>query len=168
MTLRGEFPVLARKFRQLAAAWRALEVSVVEDLPSGERPAASDRLAEVVTDGTADLQPALRAMDAISMEIGRPISIEIADSLHAAALALLRTQRRLDDEFRCHRAATELARAVQGRGPRWIGWARSIRSGVDGCVDSLRSTENTMLRCWRETAELAMRFGIEEGSEGRR
>ncbi|MDA3647761.1 hypothetical protein LZ318_37020 [Saccharopolyspora indica] len=158
MTLRGEFPVLARKIRQLAAAWRALEVSVVEDRPGGERPAVSDRLAEVVTDGTAELQPALRAVR------GRPE----ADALHTTALALLRTQRRLDDEFRCHHAANELARAVQGRGPEWLGWARSIRSGVDGCVDSLRSTENTMLRCWRETAELALRFGIEEGGEGRR
>lgn len=168
MTLRGEFPVLARKIRQLAAVWRALEVSVVEDLPSGERPAMSDRLAEVVTDGTADLQSALLAFGTISKEAGRPISIEIADTLHTTALALLRTQRRLDDEFRCHHAATELTRAVQGRGPEWIGWARSIRSGVDGCLDSLRSTEHTMLRCWRETAELALRFGIEEGGEGRR
>lgn len=158
MTLRDEFTVLARKVRQLAAAWRALEVTVVQDRPSGDRPAVSDRLAEVTTDGAADLQRALRAVR------GRPD----ADALHTTALALLRTQRRLDDEFRCLRAAGELARGVQGRGPEWLGWARSVRSGVDGCVESLRSTENTMLRCWRETAELATRFGIEEGSEGRR
>ncbi|MGI8308359.1 hypothetical protein [Saccharopolyspora hattusasensis] len=158
MTLRGEFPVLARELRRFAAAWRALEVTVVEDRPTGESPAVSDRLAEVVTDGTADLQPALRAVrDRVD-----------ADVLHTTALALLRMQRRLDDEFRCHHAATDLARAVQWRGPEWLSWARSIRSGVDGRVDSLRSTEDTMLRCWRETAELAVRFGIKGNCEGRR
>ncbi|MEU5848807.1 hypothetical protein [Saccharopolyspora shandongensis] len=156
MTLRDEFPLLARELRQLAAAWRALEVSVIEDRPSGESPAVSDRLAEVVTDGRAELQPALIAVR------GRPDG----EALHTTALALRQTQRRLDDEFRCHHAAAELMRAVRGRGPQWLGWAHSIRSGVDGCVDSLRSTEDTMLRCWREAAELAVRFGIEGNCEG--
>ncbi|MCI2419032.1 hypothetical protein MOQ72_16430 [Saccharopolyspora sp. K220] len=153
MTLHGELPVLARELRQFAASWRALEISVIEDRPTGESPAMSDRLAEVVTDGTAELQPALRAIS------GRPDG----DALHTTALALLRMQRRIEDEFRCHHAAAELTRAVHGRGPQWLGWARSIRSGVDGCVDSLRSTENSMLRCWREAAELAVRVGNCEG-----
>ncbi|MBB5155045.1 hypothetical protein [Saccharopolyspora phatthalungensis] len=158
MTLLSEFPVLAGELRQLAAEWRALEISVIEDRPAGESPAVSDRLAEVVTDGTADLQPALLAVH------GRPH----CEALHTAALALLRMQRRLDDEFRCYHAATALTHAVRGRGPEWIGWARSIRSGVDGCVSSLRSTENIMLRCWREAAGLVERVGNEGNCEGER
>jgi hypothetical protein len=143
MILRVEFAVLGKEIRQLAQAWHALEVSVVEDRPSGEGLAVSDRLAEVVADGTAELAPAVDAAG------------PTADSLHTLATALLGTRRRLDDEFRSYTAVSRLLRSVHGRGNQWRGWAHSISSGADRCAESLEAAENAMVRCWREVVELA-------------
>ncbi|HET6499987.1 MAG TPA: hypothetical protein VFG87_04395 [Amycolatopsis sp.] len=145
MTLRAEFAVLGRRLAELAEAWRALEVSVVEDRPPGEGLAVSDRLAEVVADGGAELHPAIA-----TGKLG-----PTAEALHAAATALVRLRRSLEADFRSHTAVSGLVHAVHGRGGQWRGWARSIRTGADRCADCLAAAENAMLRCWREVVELA-------------
>ncbi|MFE0026947.1 hypothetical protein [Amycolatopsis sp. NPDC059021] len=145
MTLAGEFALLGKEIRRLAEVWRELGVSVVTDRPAGVGLALADHLAEAVTDGSADLVLAVRAIEA------RPG----AGPLHAAATALLRTRRRLDDEFSAYTPVSELMRAVRGRGAEWRGWAQSVRHGVDRCAEPLADAETAMLRCWREVGEVA-------------
>ncbi|HKS49954.1 MAG TPA: hypothetical protein VJT49_33570 [Amycolatopsis sp.] len=143
MILRTEFAVLGSLLRALAEAWRALEVSVVEDRPPGEGLAVADRLAEVVADGSAELSP---VVDSGALT---------GESLHAAATALVRLRRSLDEDLRSHTAVSDVLHAVRGRDSQWRGWARSILSGAGRCAESLYAAENAMLRCWREVAEVA-------------
>ncbi|WAL69271.1 hypothetical protein ORV05_16360 [Amycolatopsis cynarae] len=145
MTLRDEFEVLGTEIRELARAWRALEVSVVEDRPPGDGLAVSDRLAEAVTEGVADLAPAVEV-------VGRRCT---ARSLHTTAAALLRSRRRIEDDFRSHLAMSALVRSVRGCDHQWRGWARSVSRGADRCAESQCGAEDAMLRCWREAVELA-------------
>jgi hypothetical protein len=142
MTFRAEFTVLNGKVRLLADAWHALELAVCEDRPGGEGLAVADHLAEVVTDGAAELQAATLA----------PAT---ADGLHTTAAALLWVRRRIDDEYRSHTGVSALLRGVQGRETEWRGWVKGVRRGADRCVDALRDAEDAMLRCWREAVELA-------------
>jgi hypothetical protein len=145
MILRTEFAVLGARLRDLAEAWRALTVCVVEDRPPGDGLAVSDHLAEVVADGTGEL------LGALGSGVWKPT----ADSLNTAACTLVRLRSRLESEFRSYPAGSRLRRSVRERGRQWRGWARSVESGVDRCAESLEAAENAMLRCWSEVVELA-------------
>jgi hypothetical protein len=145
MTLRSEFSLLGNEVRRLAETWRALEICVEQDRPSGVGLAAADHLAEVITDGTGEVEAATRATCG-------PVG---ADSLHATASALLNLRRRIDGQCRSHHAVSGLLRAVQGRETEWRGWAKSVRTGVDQCAEVLYAAEDAMVRCWREAVELA-------------
>jgi hypothetical protein len=144
MTLRSEFSLLDREIRQLAEAWRALEVTVCEDQPAGDGLAAATKLAESVSEGTAELGPAVHA-------VRGPFS---ADALHATTTAVIMVHRRLDEDFRAHPAMNALLLAARGRGGQWRGWVRSVAAGADRCAEAVRAAEDAILRCWRETVEL--------------
>ncbi|RSN40566.1 hypothetical protein DMC64_32815 [Amycolatopsis sp. WAC 04197] len=145
MTLDTEFSRLGKEVNQVAACWRALEISVAEDRPAGVGLAAADHLAEVVLDGTGEVEAATRATQG-------PVS---AESLHTTASSLLNLRRRVDGHCRSHHAVSGLLRAVHGREQEWRGWAKSFHAGVDQCSTALSSAEDVMVRCWREAVELA-------------
>lgn len=145
MTLRTEFFTLGKDLNILSECWRALEICAAEDRPSGVGLAAADHLAEIITDGTGDVETAARATHG-------PVN---AETLYTTASALLKLRRRVEGECRSHHAVSGLLRAVHGREQEWRGWAKSVRAGVDQCADALSSAEDTMVRCWREAVELA-------------
>lgn len=145
MTLRTEFSSLGKDVNLLSQCWRALEICVAEDKPSGVGLAAADRLAEVVTDGTSEIEAAAQATQG-------PVN---AETLYTTASALLNLRRRVDGQCRSHHAVSGLLRAVHGREQEWRGWTKSFRAGVDQCADALSSAEDAMVRCWREAVELA-------------
>jgi hypothetical protein len=156
MALEKVFQELSDRVRRLRDSLLALQLTIREDLPPQGSVVLVDQFGDAVDDSLGWLEESLEAAVEAQHAVGRPVDMDRA----RCALANCQEQyHRVEQRFAADLISYEKLKDLTGFGRsrrgEWIGWVKSVRTGLEECRQPMDEVSKALLACWQEIAERA-------------
>ena len=156
MALDKTFRELSESLRKLRDSFLAIQLTVREDVPKQGSVALVDKFADAIDDALGWVEEALTA----ALEAGRaaapPANVELArKALAGCQEQFHRMQERFQSELVSYQRLKDLTAFGRSRRGEWLGWVKTVRTGLEQCQAPMEQASRYLSDCWQEIAERA-------------